>query len=294
MLNVIGIGDNVCDKYIHLNKMFPGGQALNFSVFSKMLGHNSAYMGVFGNNQVSEHIISTLERLEIDISHCRHYQGENGYAVVDLIQGERVFVESNKGGVLRLNPLQFSADDLQYLSKFDVIHTSNNSYIDPELAKLASLGTTISYDFSTAWRNDQQTKNICKYSNFAFMSCSNLDEEEIKNQLTTSYNFGTEIAVATRGSEGSIVYDGNVFFISKPNVVKPIDTLGAGDSFAATFVTSFIQYIGSALVKDMGEEEYESLIYKCLYIANLMATKTCMVNGAFGYGRQIENDYKGN
>ena len=35
-MKVIGIGDNVCDKYIHLNTMFPGGQALNFAVYAKM------------------------------------------------------------------------------------------------------------------------------------------------------------------------------------------------------------------------------------------------------------------
>ena len=33
-MKVIGIGDNVCDKYIHLNMMFPGGQALNFAVYA--------------------------------------------------------------------------------------------------------------------------------------------------------------------------------------------------------------------------------------------------------------------
>lgn len=31
---VIGIGDNVCDKYIHLKTMFPGGQALNFAAYA--------------------------------------------------------------------------------------------------------------------------------------------------------------------------------------------------------------------------------------------------------------------
>ncbi len=37
-MRVIGIGDNVCDKYEHLKTMFPGGQALNFAAYAKMLG----------------------------------------------------------------------------------------------------------------------------------------------------------------------------------------------------------------------------------------------------------------
>ena len=46
-MRVIGIGDNVCDKYEHLRLMFPGGQAANFAVYAGMLGAESAYMGVF-------------------------------------------------------------------------------------------------------------------------------------------------------------------------------------------------------------------------------------------------------
>lgn len=34
-MKVLGIGDNVVDKYVHLRMMYPGGNALNFSVFAK-------------------------------------------------------------------------------------------------------------------------------------------------------------------------------------------------------------------------------------------------------------------
>lgn len=32
---VIGIGDNVCDKYYPAKIMYPGGQAMNFSVMQR-------------------------------------------------------------------------------------------------------------------------------------------------------------------------------------------------------------------------------------------------------------------
>ena len=77
-LKVIGIGDNVCDKYYPAMIMYPGGQAMNFSVYAKMLGANSAYMGVFGRDAVADHIIRTLDELGVDHSRCRQYDGENG------------------------------------------------------------------------------------------------------------------------------------------------------------------------------------------------------------------------
>ena len=64
-MRVIGIGDNVCDKYVHLKTMFPGGQALNFAVYAKMLGADASYMGVFGRDEVADHVIATLDELQV-------------------------------------------------------------------------------------------------------------------------------------------------------------------------------------------------------------------------------------
>ena len=36
-MKVIGIGDNVVDNYMHIRTLFPGGNALNFSVYASML-----------------------------------------------------------------------------------------------------------------------------------------------------------------------------------------------------------------------------------------------------------------
>lgn len=69
----------------------------------------SAYMGVFGTDRVGNHIKETLTAVGVEFSRCRTYEGENGYAVVDLIDGDRSFVSSNKGGVLREHPLRLTA-----------------------------------------------------------------------------------------------------------------------------------------------------------------------------------------
>ena len=45
MLKVLGIGDNVCDVYLHKEIMYPGGQALNFTAYAKKLGADADFMG---------------------------------------------------------------------------------------------------------------------------------------------------------------------------------------------------------------------------------------------------------
>lgn len=46
-ISVLGIGDNVVDKYLHSGIMYPGGNALNFAVYAKLADIPSAFMGAF-------------------------------------------------------------------------------------------------------------------------------------------------------------------------------------------------------------------------------------------------------
>lgn len=45
-MKVIGIGDNVVDKYEHRRVRYHGGNALNFSVYAAMLDASAAYLGI--------------------------------------------------------------------------------------------------------------------------------------------------------------------------------------------------------------------------------------------------------
>ena len=59
-MKVIGIGDNVVDDYAHIRTMFPGGNALNVSVYASMLGCESAYLGDFGSAAAAELVQQAL------------------------------------------------------------------------------------------------------------------------------------------------------------------------------------------------------------------------------------------
>lgn len=80
MMNVIGIGDNVVDKYVHTQTMYPGGNALNFAAYAAMLGHNAAYLGIFGNDAAAEHVMQVLDKVGVKWPHCLQVAGENGCA----------------------------------------------------------------------------------------------------------------------------------------------------------------------------------------------------------------------
>lgn len=288
-MKVIGIGDNVCDKYEHLKTMFPGGQALNFSVYAKMLGVDSSYMGVFGTDEVAEHVIRTLDELGVEHSRCRQYEGENGCARVTLEDGDRVFLGSNRGGVLKEHPLDLTEEDLEYIKGFSLIHTSNNSYFEDQLPKAASTGVPVSYDFSGRWNEPDRVAKVAPYAEFVFLSCGSVSEEEVHEICRNMKKAGCRNIIATRGSYGAVFYDGEEFFEQPPKLVKAVDTLGAGDSFATAFLTAFTASMEKDPERMKNDREYyREELRKVLQNGADFASRTCMVQGAFGHGKTFE------
>ncbi len=288
MVRVIGIGDNVCDCYEHLKMMFPGGQAMNFAVYAKMLGADSSYMGVFGNDAVAEHVIATLNELQVEHGRCRQYEGENGCAHVTLVDGDRVFLGSNRGGVLKEHNLDLDTEDLEYIKGFSLVHTSNNSQFDSQLAKVKSTGVKLSYDFSGRWNEPDRVERVAPYADYVFLSCGSVTEDEAKEICRMMYEAGCKKIIATRGSYGAMYYDGVEFYVQPPKLVEAIDTLGAGDSFATAFLLSFTESL-EAEPERMEHDRvyYEGELKKALQSGAEFSSKTCMVQGAFGHGKEI-------
>ena len=283
-MRVIGIGDNVCDKYEHQQTMYPGGQTLNFTIYAKMMGIESAYIGVFGTDEVAEHVIATLDKYQVDRSRCRQYEGENGCARVTLVDGDRVFLGSNKGGVLKDHPIKLSDVDLEYASQFAVCHTSNNSYMDSQLPRMKQAGISVSYDFSGQWVDAERVERVAPYIDYAFLSCGSTTQEMAVDICRMISAKGTKMVIATRGSEGATLYDGTDFYTQPPHLVEAVDTLGAGDSFAAAFLIEWLK------VRDQAAESEEvrhKLIQQSMERAAEFSSKTCLVYGAFGEGKHF-------
>ncbi len=287
-MKVIGIGDNVCDQYAHLGMMFPGGQALNFSVYAKMLGADASYMGVFGSDAVAEHVIRTLEELGIEHGRCRRYPGENGCARVTLENGERVFLGSNRGGVAREHPLELTDEDLEYIRSFSLVHTSNNSYFERQLPRVSATGIPISYDFSVRWVDESLVKQVAPYASWVFLSCGARPEEEVREICRDLNRAGCRRIVATRGSLGSACYDGEELIVQPPKLVEAVDTLGAGDSFATAFLLSLLEDEEEEPERTAGgRSAYRARIRRAMEKGAEFAAKTCLVQGAFGHGTAL-------
>lgn len=296
MVKILGIGDNVCDKYLHEKMIYPGGNALNAAVFGKLLGAEAAYLGTFGDDEIGQHVYSVIREIGIDLSHCRFEQGENGCARVMLSDGDRVFLKGNKGGISRLKPPVLTRLDEQYIADFDLVHTSIHSFMESELPKIRRSGTFISMDFSDRY-DEAYLKQCCPYIDCAEISCGDMDMKEITDIMEQILRLGCQMVIATRGSKGSCVMINGKVYSQSPCFVKARDTMGAGDSFITCFLFHYLEGRRGAVdfCEQSGNqgivraEVYEDLLIRSsLYQAAVFASKQCQRDGSFGFGKKIE------
>ena len=183
-VNALGFGDNVVDRYEHIHTMYPGGNAVNFAVYAKKCGAaRSAYMGIFGNDAAAEHVIASLEDEGIELDKCEQMIGENGAARVTVVDGDRVFLGSNEGGIRGDARYVLDRFDLSYMKQFDVVHSGNYCFTERELPKLKAAGVTVSFDFSDD-STDEYYEQIAPYVDFAFFSAADAaSEDEIRERV---------------------------------------------------------------------------------------------------------------
>ena len=276
---VVGIGDNVVDDYVDRCTMYPGGNALNFSIYAHLLGCDSAYIGVFGTDDAGRHVEESVSGLGIDHRRCQRVEGPNGRAKLTVEAGERRFLSSNRGGVSGEVPMDFIFDEPGCLESFDLAHTSAYSYMDEHLPRLRTLVPRLSYDFSDDFYIENAL-TLCAHIDFAFFSCAAYSEQDSKELLAQVNRAGSVLAVATRGSEGALLFDGSNYYRQDAKPVDAIDTLGAGDAFITAFLINLQRKTGFA------DSPSERTLRNALEQAAIFAAKTCRVHGASGKGLQ--------
>lgn len=268
MVRLIGVGDNTVDTYLHTRMRYPGGNALNVAVLAGRYGRSTAYLGWVGGDARGELILSSLQAEGVDVSHCRVISGgETSYSTVTLVDGDRVFGASAHG-VSSLITLDEA--DLAYIAGFDLVHTSVYSHLEQQIAALKRASRKLSFDFSQRL-DDEYLQQILPHVNIAFFSLAEAAPQDMERLMQKAAAAGVELTVMTRGKDGAWAYAGGQLYhqgiIPVENV---IDTLGAGDAFAARLL---VEYGDGAAIPAAMEAAARS------------AADNCTVYGAFGYGQ---------
>ena len=277
-VSILGFGDNVVDVYEHTGTMYPGGNAVNVAVAARLNGAaRCAYLGAFGSDAAAEHVIRSLEDEGVELVKCYQQLGPTGIARVSLVDGDRVFVGGNGGGILAEKPYVLDRFDLAYIRQFDAVHSGCYGFTERQLRKIRTTGVPISFDFSSD-SADAYYDRVAPHVDLAFMSCSDLTVEETEDRLRHVVSLGPRFACATRGAEGAIGFDGERFYRRAPEPVNNFkDTMAAGDHFIAGFLVSWFSLAKQGIE---GPERIE----RSLDSAAGAAARACGIDGSWGHG----------
>lgn len=280
-MKIVGMGDNVVDRYINKKIMFPGGNAVNFAVYAKQCGAESAYLGVIADDKEGRLVYDSLKELGIDLSSSPLCSGlATERCDVLLEEGDRVFQGCSYGeGEYRT--LTLSEEALDYLKGFELIHCGCYACMEDEMKKLKDFSAVRTYDFSSEaeYRTEEYLKKVCPYIDIALFSAEEMELDQVRELRETVIALGTKLVLVTKGTKGQILWDGNREYAGIVKLVEPVDTMGAGDSFFTAFVTALMKE-GYGKEKTASEE----MINRAFEFAADFSAKTCLTEGAFGFG----------
>ena len=237
MMRIACAGDNCIDYYDATGEAFPGGNPVNVAVYLRRLGADASYIGAVGDDAYGRLLRTALAEKGVDVSHLRSERGATALSHVSLVEGDRVFGDYEEGVMA---DFRLTAEELDFIAAHDLLVTGLWSHTEDHLPSLRARGIPVAFDgadrpFATAAR-----KALPHVSVF-FFSDDGSDDAVLQDRLRQLAAFGPALTVATRGSRGSMAWDGRRFYSAGIVPCRVVDTMGAGDSFIAGFLLSWLQ-----------------------------------------------------
>jgi fructoselysine 6-kinase len=230
-MRACAIGFVCTDVYEEQGISYPTGNGVDFVINLQRLGIPGSVVSAVGDDEYGRAMRETLEARGIDISRLRVMEGTTAVIKMRLAGRDRVHGERIRGVMDAYRP---SPEDVAFAKKHDLIHVDLSARIPELLPELRSEGARIFFDFSIRHRlpgNEEILANV-DYAMFSFEKY----DDSIKDTLIWARSFGARVAIGTFGVEGSMAYDGTDFTRCGIVEAEVVNTVGAGDSFAAGFM----------------------------------------------------------
>lgn len=229
------VGDNCVDRFKSpVNQSLIGGNAVNVAVQLAALGHEAFYFGAVGADADGRRTREILVANGVRTDHLSILPGETAYTDIESTpSGDRVFAYESFGVCADYRP---DAEALAVLASMDHVHLGWIRDRGLVRRAMAAAGTSVSQDLSV--NNDPVHLGV-EGLRIAFASAGE-DRAAAERILADLLSKGAALAVVTRGGDGSTASDGSAVADVGIRPVTVVDTTGAGDSFIAGFLGTFL------------------------------------------------------
>ena len=245
-----------------------GGGGTNTAVSLARLGHKVAFLGKIGTKHNSHRILSELKKEKVDTSLIVSKKGSRtGYSVIlDCIKHDRVILNfSGSNNDLSFNEIKSNKLNASWFYFSSMMGQSHKT--QERLAKYAEKNKIkIAFNASSylAKKGIKYLNPILKRTNILVLNKEEAQylagKNKIRVLLKKLRKAGPQIVAITDGKNGVYVSDGYNFHYGKPNRIKPVETTGAGDAFASSFLSGIIKKNDVDFAIKLGMTNAESVI----------------------------------
>lgn len=226
------------DFFPELDKIYVGGNSLNFVTQCKLLGYkNTSVIGAIGKDRFGKLIENQLDKSNINRS--RLYQINEPTASNKIFineKGDRYFKEDSwNGGAF--DKFRLSENDWNSLTNSKIVAMPAGDPNLKELLKRRNEKQLVVIDFLDYLGIDFIKEHIDNID-IVFLS----GKEEMLNELQELSYQKRKLIVTTLGAKGSVAFLENKRFYHKAiEVNKIVDTTGCGDAFQAAFSIEWLK-----------------------------------------------------
>lgn len=243
-----------------------GGGGTNTAVSLARLGHKTAYLGSLGNDENGKKILDLLKKEKIDFIGVLSKE-ITGYSIIlDSIEHDRTIL-TYKGAN---DKLKFSDINLKKLKTKWFYFSSMISESFRTLETLAEFAEKnnikIAFNPSTylAEKGKDYLKKILTRTTILILNKEEasllVGKNNIKIILKKLCELGPKIAVITNGKKEINAYDGKNIYTIIPKKIKIVESTGAGDAFASSFLSGMIKKSNIEFALKLGLVNSESVI----------------------------------
>lgn len=236
MSRIACIGDSCVDHYDAQNQTFPGGNPVNFAVYLRRMGSEASFIGAVGSDADGALVRTALAGKGVDVSHVQVLDGPTPTTHVVMDHGNRVFAAYDTG-VMEQYALR--EEDFAFIKEHDLAVSALWGKCEHDLERIRALGIPVAFDCADL-PFDPVAQAALPHTDIAFFSDDEANERKLRKTVRKLAELGPRIIVVMRGAKGSMAFDGRRYYHQSAIECEVVDTLGAGDSFIAGFLHTYL------------------------------------------------------
>lgn len=300
LIDFIGEGVGKIDTVKSFKKE-AGGCVANVACVTQKLGHKSYLLTSLGEDGFGDFLENTLKNENVD---CK-YVSRKGHSFTPLAfvsldeTGDRSFSFYFKGS----SALKISKEDVEKvdLSEIEAIHFASIAIQEESkdshhllLKKAEEAGVLVCFDVNlrfNLWEDKkvylETIKEFLPYVDVIKVADNELEfltgTTNIDEALEKDFSH-IKVVLYTKGEHGAEVYYQDKKAVTEIPNVKAIDTTGAGDAFAGSFLSKLLNHSN---LDEITEEELSEMATFATNYASLTTTKTGAISSYL-----TEEEYK--